>query len=276
MLKKCSNCKEYLSLDNFHKNRSKGDGLKTHCKICNVIIGKNYRENNREKLKIQKHEYYLKNKDILVPKINKYINENRDRHNAWTTAAKNKLKREVFSHYCGNNDPKCKNCSITDLDILSIDHINGDGSKHREEIGLKGRGGYPIYRWIKKNNYPDMFQVLCFNCQYKKRSIEIKPEFPTAIQQKRIDIAKALKLQCIEKYGKICPCGENHIDTLTLHHINNDGAEHRKKMSNRGGFAFYLYLIKNNFPDNPPLQVLCINCNFKRRNQFYDRSEIYG
>ena len=43
---------------------------------------------------------------------------------------------------------------------------------------------------------------------------------------------------------------------LTLDHINNDGAEHRRRMVSKD---IVLYLIRNNFPEG--FQILCYNCN---------------
>ena len=65
-------------------------------------------------------------------------------------------------------------------------------------------------------------------------------------------------------YGSCRCCGENNIYFLTIDHINNDGAEHSRKiypLNNKrvSGIAFYRWIIRNNFPDN--LQSLCWNCN---------------
>lgn len=57
----------------------------------------------------------------------------------------------------------CKWCSTTDRVVLSIDHVNNDGSKHRKEIGTP-----TILDWLKKNNYPPGFQILCRNCNWAK------------------------------------------------------------------------------------------------------------
>lgn len=51
-------------------------------------------------------------------------------------------------------------------------------------------------------------------------------------------------------------CGENHIDFLTIDHINGGGTQHRTKVI---GTQLYRWLIKNNFPSG--YQVLCFNCN---------------
>lgn len=55
-------------------------------------------------------------------------------------------------------------------------------------------------------------------------------------------------------------CGENIIEFLSIDHINNNGAEERKRLGWRGrGKAFYYWLVKNNYPEG--YQVLCCNCN---------------
>lgn len=76
-----------------------------------------------------------------------------------------------------------------------------------------------------------------------------------------------LRLECLNAYGgPICVCcGETELVFLTLDHIANDGAEHRRKIGLRSGAGLYRYLIRNNFP--PGLQVLCWNCNEAKRIQ---------
>lgn len=58
-------------------------------------------------------------------------------------------------------------------------------------------------------------------------------------------------------YGSVCKCcGEKDRRFLTLDHINDDGAEQRKR---RGGVSWYFTIRKAGYPDD--LQVLCWNCN---------------
>jgi hypothetical protein len=66
---------------------------------------------------------------------------------------------EVIAHYGG----KCACCGETERLFLSIDHINNDGAKHRREVPASS-----LYRWLKKNGYPEGFQVLCMNCNCGK------------------------------------------------------------------------------------------------------------
>lgn len=75
------------------------------------------------------------------------------------------------------------------------------------------------------------------------------------------------KLKVIMHYGKGKPecacCHEKEITFLTLDHIGGGGNKHRKRLGNNGnGSAFYQWLISNNYPKDPPLRVLCHNCNF--------------
>lgn len=57
-------------------------------------------------------------------------------------------------------------------------------------------------------------------------------------------------------------CGEKTEAFLSIDHINNDGADHRRVVDRRN---LYKWLEKNGFP--PGYQVLCMNCNFgKARN----------
>lgn len=72
------------------------------------------------------------------------------------------LKDKVFMAYGGY---KCNCCGEVEKAFLSIDHIANDGCKHRKEIGQSN-----CYRWLRDNNYPDGFQVLCMNCQWGRKN----------------------------------------------------------------------------------------------------------
>ena len=77
---------------------------------------------------------------------------------------KQKIKHEIMTYY-SNGQPVCQKCGETDIRCLSIDHLNGGGTKHRKTLG---RSSDSLYRWLRKNNYPKEYQVLCMNCQFIK------------------------------------------------------------------------------------------------------------
>lgn len=78
-------------------------------------------------------------------------------------------KIEVLSHYGLSGKLQCNwaDCSITDVDMLSIDHTNNDGAEDRRN-SIRGQGGIQTYHKLKLLGYPDGFQTLCYNHQWKK------------------------------------------------------------------------------------------------------------
>ena len=66
-----------------------------------------------------------------------------------------RLRHIIINHYGG----KCACCGETNIDLLTIDHMNGGGKKHLKEIG-----NCNFYRWLRDNGFPTGFRVLCFNC----------------------------------------------------------------------------------------------------------------
>jgi hypothetical protein len=84
--------------------------------------------------------------------------------------ARLKRKMLIFRHY-SSEIPFCACCGEEEIKFLSIDHINGGGTKHRQELQKapgKPAGGSVIYGWIVKNNFPEGFQILCHNCNQAK------------------------------------------------------------------------------------------------------------
>jgi len=59
---------------------------------------------------------------------------------------------------------KCTCCGETRYEFLAFDHINGSGNKHRREL----KGAKRIQQWLKENNYPEGFRILCHNCNLAK------------------------------------------------------------------------------------------------------------
>lgn len=76
-----------------------------------------------------------------------------------------KLKIQILMHYGKNGKLQCcwPNCSITDTDMLTLDHINDDGAEHRRALGKRS-----LLYWIRNQGFPKIFQTLCHNHQWKK------------------------------------------------------------------------------------------------------------
>jgi hypothetical protein len=113
--------------------------------------GRNYYKTHTLERNQQFRDYYRKNSEKVKSLVKKH---------------RIKLKLEVLTHY-GGDPPKCVCCGETILDFLSIDHINDDGANQRRKINCSS--GNQFYLWLKKNNFPEGYQVLCMNCQFGKR-----------------------------------------------------------------------------------------------------------
>jgi hypothetical protein len=76
------------------------------------------------------------------------------------------------------------------------------------------------------------------------------------------------KILVLEHYGGKCACcGETKIEFLTLNHTDNDGRKHREEVG--AGSQIYGWLVRNNFPLEPKLQVLCWNCQEAKTHYGY-------
>jgi hypothetical protein len=150
-MKICRCCKLEKADKQFSPEPRNTDKLDSYCRSCRANKRKLFRVNNPEKVKAKTKEIYYKHQDVLMEKAK--------------NGHKN-TKLEVFTRY-SNGTPTCKQCGFSDLRALSIDHINGGGLKHRRLLGISGGSGF--YHWLKRNNYPEGYQVLCMNCQYIKK-----------------------------------------------------------------------------------------------------------
>ncbi len=64
---------------------------------------------------------------------------------------------------------KCICCGETVAAFLTLDHEGGNGNDHRKSLFKHNVGGLHMYRWLKKNNYPLGYRILCMNCNWATR-----------------------------------------------------------------------------------------------------------
>lgn len=106
----------------------------------------------------------------------------------------------------------------------------------------------------------------CDTCRKKIRDGQVfararrTPEKADLHRKKCKDSNRAVRMQVLEHYGKICACcGESHIEFLGMDHVNGGGGVHRAEMH---AGSIYRWLIRNGFPEG--FRTLCFNCNFGR------------
>ncbi len=85
----------------------------------------------------------------------------KNRDSEYRKRKRQEQKKDVFNHYGGC---KCNYCQISDLRVLTIDHLNNDGAAHRKRL----KTSKMLYSDIQRRGYPPEYQVLCFNCNSLK------------------------------------------------------------------------------------------------------------
>jgi hypothetical protein len=100
-----------------------------------------------------------------------------------------------------------------------------------------------------------------------KMDAEKLAAFKAKANAQNIERRNAVRDVVYRAYGgyKCACCGETEKLFLSIDHVNNDGAEHKRSMKLNTGEQLHRWLIRNNFPEG--FQVLCMNCNWgKHRN----------
>lgn len=116
-----------------------------------------YREYQRN----YKKSHYQEYKDKLLSQGPEAIEQLYKLTRGYARKHKLKLRETVFSHY-GNS---CACCGETEPAFLTIDHILNDGKLDR---GNSERGGHGLYRKIIREEFPNTYQILCWNCNCGK------------------------------------------------------------------------------------------------------------
>jgi hypothetical protein len=119
--------------------------------------------------------------------------------------------------------------------------------KHWDDHRARGR---KFYRDRVENG-------LCSRCGMPRNKSKVYCD--DCLAQERREYA-ALKDAVIAGYGGACSCcGESIREFLTIDHIHNDGAQHRRS-EKAVGAPLYRRLIGDGFPRDR-FQLLCFNCN---------------
>lgn len=107
-MKKCSKCQIEKEISNFHKNRSKKDGLNHYCIICTKAKSKKYHIKNREKNNKRSKQWKEDNKEHvkLYGKLNqrKYYKRSREYKNTYRKENVDKIKESRALFYENNKD----------------------------------------------------------------------------------------------------------------------------------------------------------------------------
>lgn len=84
------------------------------------------------------------------------------------------IKSDVLTHYGKEGRLQCcyPDCPVTDVDMLTLDHENNDGSEDRKARGMNG--GYRFYLALRREDFPTGYLTLCWNHQWKKQILRLR------------------------------------------------------------------------------------------------------
>ncbi len=169
---------------------------------------------------------------------------------------------------CKRNSGECKKCRE---------------AKHSEALvkGYKAcslcENEQPLDNFGKTKNVKSGIRSYCKSCEKAEREI-YNTNNKELIQQRRSTPEarrkafitthkrrKKIKRIVTHHYsnGTMCclHCGYDKLDALSIDHINDNGAEHRKNDPNAQHLSEYLYA--NDFPEG--YQILCMNCQLIKK-----------
>lgn len=159
-MKICTKCKKTKPEGSFYKSSAKSNGAKSRywCIECTA----QWQKINLQKIK-ESPEKYEKYRKLRTINSKKWRLDDPDRSRLSVKLYQQKRKMKALEYYSGGT-PECNCCGEKEQKFLSIDHIDNDGNRHRKS----DPSAIAIYAWLKKHNYPNGFQVLCFNCNLSK------------------------------------------------------------------------------------------------------------
>ena len=136
--------------------------VKARAKISRARPEARARQNAKQRIQNSKPE--------IKEKFRKKYQDNKSEILAKSKVVRGNLKKEVFSEYSKRHSksktPCCRCCGENfNIDFLAVDHIDGRAHLTKDEKHLKAN---PLNVWLKKNNFPDGFQILCHNCNFAK------------------------------------------------------------------------------------------------------------
>lgn len=172
MKKICRKCKIEKDLRDFYKQKRGKFGVRGKCIECITTVAQEFYKNNRDselhrvrvygiKHKEERQTYYQRTKIYQIDKEMKrrkvlgsiYLEERK----IYLKDYRRKLRKDFISMYGG----VCTCCGESNFKFLSIEHLLG-------QVGKKKDGSARAYAKALKFYQPDIYTVLCFNCNMGK------------------------------------------------------------------------------------------------------------
>lgn len=171
----------------------------------------------------------------------------------------------LIGRLCGLRFIKMGKQKITSVQITLVQSLTKQGRSSSEISKITEIPNSTLYRYLSDENLKKAKQSdLQYyyknqeSCKQKSRDNNKKNRMRN--NKRAVEKRRKLRFEVLKHYSKDVPecacCGEKIIEFLTIEHIENNGADHRKTIFPT---QLPLWLIKNHFPKG--FGVLCLNCN---------------
>ena len=128
--KRCTKCGEVKSIDEFSKCKNRKDGYRAECKSCVSSYNKKYREDNSERLAVQKREYAKANRDRINEYKKQWVQENKEHRREYMRQWRQENRKQ--NNYDYVTEKECSKCGEIKLISEFNKHVNArDG--HTEQ-----------------------------------------------------------------------------------------------------------------------------------------------
>ena len=125
---------------------------------------KKRRQRDLDRAREYGRKWYAENKDKARESARQHYWNNREKEIARVVEGNKRYRKLARLQAIETYGGKCKCCGEQRLQFLAIDHIDGNGTEHRKNV----IGNQTVALWLKRNKYPQGFQVLCHNCNSAK------------------------------------------------------------------------------------------------------------
>jgi hypothetical protein len=123
-----------------------------------------FKEENQQRAR----EWRLHNREQACIKSKEWAGKHEEEMKIYARERARRIRLEVLQHY-GGNPPICACCGENIIQFLALDHHGAIKQKGRL------RAGTGLFEFLRRNNFPEGYRVLCHNCNQAIGSYGVCP-----------------------------------------------------------------------------------------------------
>jgi len=222
----------------------------------------------KEERKKYNQAYYKKNRDAILKQKLEYSevhrHEKRKYDKIYREKNKNIIKKKIEDHLLRLKQEafnilggaSCAICGDNIFSHLTIDHVNNDGSDDRKSGLTTHTLHCAIVRGKLTENKLKNLRILCWNhnCSRTREYLDLQFKDQNTRQRQYTKLWK----EAFDFFGPCEVCGEKNLKFLTIAHINDDGAERRRR--GEGLSTALIQKFRNAKWPKDLKEIYCIQC----------------